>query len=91
LARERIAISLGRHSNDLMTSFYSRTPSDMHVEIGWSGREIDNATWQPQELTTAQSFWGHAGLFNSFAGENDPPPPPMPEPDDRHAPLLSSR
>ncbi len=86
-APERIAAGLGRHPNDLMTSFYSRTPSDMHVEIGWGGREIDDATCRPQELNTLRSFWGHAGLFGSLADENAPPPPPMPEPADRHAPL----
>ena len=86
-APERIAVTLGRHSNDLMTSFYSRTPSEMYVETGWGGREIDDATWQPREITTVRSFWGHAGLFGSVAGENAPPPPPMPEPTDRHAPL----
>lgn len=26
--RERTVVTLGRHSNDLMTSFYTRTPSD---------------------------------------------------------------
>jgi 2,3-dihydroxybiphenyl 1,2-dioxygenase len=84
--QNRIAVSLGRHPNDLMTSFYSRTPSAMYIETGWGGREIDDATWQPQELTTLRSFWGHAGLFTSLADENAPPPP-MPEPADRHAPL----
>jgi 2,3-dihydroxybiphenyl 1,2-dioxygenase len=85
--RERIAVSLGRHSNDYMTSFYSRTPSQMLVEIGWGGREVDDATWKPQELETAASFWGHAGLFSSLGPDDAPPPPPMPAPAERHAPV----
>ena len=59
--RERIAVTLGRHPNDLMTSFYMRTPSDILVEYGWGGREVDDATWQASELASAASFWGHRG------------------------------
>ena len=62
---DRVAVTLGRHANDLMTSFYSRTPADFLVEYGWGGRDVDDATWQPQEMTTVTSFWGHRGLFDS--------------------------
>lgn len=55
----RIATTLGRHSNDLMTSFYSRTPSGFLVEYGWGGRSIDPATWKPVEMTCGPSLWGH--------------------------------
>ena len=41
LAEERVNVSLGRHTNDLMTSFYARTPASFMVECGWGGREID--------------------------------------------------
>ena len=37
----RIATTLGRHSNDFMTSFYANTPSGFFVEYGWGGRSID--------------------------------------------------
>ena len=37
----RIATTMGRHSNDFMTSFYARTPSGFFVEYGWGGRSID--------------------------------------------------
>lgn len=57
--RGRIATTLGRHTNDFMTSFYARTPSDFFVEYGWGGREIDPATWQPQEMQYGPSLWGH--------------------------------
>lgn len=55
----RIATTLGRHSNDFMTSFYARTPSDFLVEYGWGGRSIDPRTWQPLEMTHGTSLWGH--------------------------------
>jgi 2,3-dihydroxybiphenyl 1,2-dioxygenase len=74
---ERIVATLGRHSNDLMTSFYQRTPSDMLVEYGWGGREVDDATWQPHEVPTLRSYWGHKGLFEAL-GDDHPPPFPMP-------------
>jgi 2,3-dihydroxybiphenyl 1,2-dioxygenase len=70
--REQIAATLGRHNNDLMTSFYMRTPSDFLVEYGWGGRDVDDATWQPKELPSLASFWGHEGLFGEMGG--DPPP-----------------
>ena len=55
----RIATTLGRHTNDLMTSFYARTPSGFFVEYGWGGRSIDPGTWQPVEMTNGPSLWGH--------------------------------
>jgi len=71
--REQIVATLGRHNNDLMTSFYMHTPSDFLVEYGWGGRDVDNTNWQPQELSSVASFWGHDGLFRALGGE-DPPP-----------------
>jgi 2,3-dihydroxybiphenyl 1,2-dioxygenase len=55
----RIATTLGRHINDQMTSFYSRTPSNFMVEYGWGGRSIDVANWKPEEVTRGASLWGH--------------------------------
>jgi hypothetical protein len=60
--QERIAYSLGRHTNDHMTSFYVRTPSDFFIEYGWGGRMIDPATWQPHETFDGPSLWGHDRL-----------------------------
>jgi 2,3-dihydroxybiphenyl 1,2-dioxygenase len=56
---DRIATTLGRHSNDLMTSFYARTPSGFFVEYGWGGRSIDPQAWKPVEMTCGPSLWGH--------------------------------
>jgi 2,3-dihydroxybiphenyl 1,2-dioxygenase len=58
----RIATTLGRHANDLMTSFYARTPGGFLVEYGWGGRRVDPATHQPEECTAGPSLWGHERL-----------------------------
>jgi len=92
LARQQdcVAVKFGRHSNDLMTSFYMRTPSEFLIEHGWGGREV-GPDWQPIELKSVASFWGHQGLFESL-GEGPPAPdaPPhsfMPPAEPDHAPL----
>lgn len=64
---------LGRHPNDLVTSFYMHTPSDILVECGWGGLEVEDATWEPQEMSSVASFWGHHGLFDVLGA---PPPGP---------------
>ncbi|WP_187969848.1 VOC family protein [Aquibium microcysteis] len=57
--QDRIAYTLGRHSNDHMLSFYSRTPSDFFVEYGWGAQVIDPKIWQPFETHEGPSTWGH--------------------------------
>tara|TARA_Y100000766_G_scaffold236831_1_gene212720 strand:- start:13 stop:861 length:849 start_codon:yes stop_codon:yes gene_type:complete len=59
----KIAYTLGRHTNDYMTSFYSITPSGFFIENGWGGRIIDPKTWQPIETFEGPSFWGHERLY----------------------------
>jgi 2,3-dihydroxybiphenyl 1,2-dioxygenase len=59
----RIAYTLGRHTNDFMTSFYSHTPSGFFIESGFGGRIIDPLTWQPHETFCGPSFWGHDRPF----------------------------
>jgi 2,3-dihydroxybiphenyl 1,2-dioxygenase len=53
-----VIMTLGRHSNDEMVSFYMRNPSNFGVEYGWGAREIDDSCWQVTEYTTT-SWWGH--------------------------------
>ena len=53
-----IQTSLGRHENDHMLSFYSKTPGGFLLETGWGGRVIDRENWQPAELW-CMSLWGH--------------------------------
>ena len=55
----QVAMGLGKHTNDFMTSFYVRTPSGFEIEYGAGGRTIDDeATWQI-ETYDAISIWGH--------------------------------
>ncbi len=60
---DRVSVTLGRHTNDFMTSFYCKTPSSFMVECGWGGREIDPATWQPVEMQDGPSLWGHERVW----------------------------
>jgi 2,3-dihydroxybiphenyl 1,2-dioxygenase len=55
----RIGVTLGRHINDEVTSFYSNSPSGFMVEYGWGGRVIDAESWQTEEVTWGPSLWGH--------------------------------
>jgi 2,3-dihydroxybiphenyl 1,2-dioxygenase len=54
-----IVMSLGRHTNDQMFSFYSASPSGSAVEFGHGGIKVDDATWTVQRFDAA-SYWGHA-------------------------------
>ena len=60
--KDAIAYTLGRHTNDYMTSFYSNTPSGFFVENGWGGRIIDQNTWKPLETFDGPSF----GVMKDF-------------------------
>ena len=53
-----LAMGLGRHPNDLMTSFYVRTPSGLEIEYGTGGRTIDDDSWEVGSYD-AMSLWGH--------------------------------
>jgi 2,3-dihydroxybiphenyl 1,2-dioxygenase len=59
----RVSVTLGRHTNDLMTSFYAKTPSSFMIECGWGGREIDPSTWKPVEMHHGPSLWGHERVW----------------------------
>ena len=53
-----IFMTLGRHSNDEMVSFYMGNPSGFGVEYGWGAREVDDSCWQVAQYDTT-STWGH--------------------------------
>ena len=59
----RVAVTLGRHSGDYITSFYAWNPSGFMTEYGWGGRSIDLDTWKPQEVVEGPSLWGHERLW----------------------------
>jgi extradiol dioxygenase len=54
-----VAMTFGKHTNDLMTSFYVRTPSGFEIEYGFGGVLIDDETWVVPEPYRAMSLWGH--------------------------------
>jgi hypothetical protein len=62
----RRRVTLGRQTNDHMTSFYAASPSGFMVEYGWGGRSIDDATWKVEEMVHGPSLWGHE---RSWLGE----------------------
>lgn len=53
-----VILTLGRHSNDQMVSFYMRNPSGFGVEYGWGAREVDDTCWQVAHYDQP-STWGH--------------------------------
>ena len=66
----KIAYTLGRHTNDYMTSYYAHTPSGFFVESGWGGRVIDPETWEAHETNMGPSFWGHERPYLPEAERN---------------------
>jgi 2,3-dihydroxybiphenyl 1,2-dioxygenase len=54
-----VNVTLGRHTNDHVLSFYARSPSKFMFEYGWGGRSIDDATWTVEEMVHGPSLWGH--------------------------------
>jgi 2,3-dihydroxybiphenyl 1,2-dioxygenase len=57
-AGHHISLTLGRHSNDQMLSFYPLTPSGFDIEYGWAGLEVDDERWHVMTHDT-NSAWGH--------------------------------
>lgn len=53
-------LTLGRHSNDEMLSFYSGTPDGFTVEVGCDGLVVPLGS--PVYETTTGSLWGHERL-----------------------------
>jgi 2,3-dihydroxybiphenyl 1,2-dioxygenase len=61
--QDRVSVTLGRHTNDFMTSFYAKTPSAFMIECGWGGREVDPLSWKPIEMFDGPSLWGHERVW----------------------------
>jgi 2,3-dihydroxybiphenyl 1,2-dioxygenase len=51
-------VTMGRHPNDHMVSFYMGNPSRFGVEYGWGAIEVDDSCWQVTEHNIG-SIWGH--------------------------------
>ncbi len=54
---DAIGVTLGRHLNDHVTSFYLKNPDGWMLELGWAARTI-GPDWQVEELS-GMSLWGH--------------------------------
>jgi 2,3-dihydroxybiphenyl 1,2-dioxygenase len=52
-----VVLTLGKHSNDHMTSFYMQTPGHWAIECGHGAREID-AQWEVRYYDSPR-LWGH--------------------------------
>jgi 2,3-dihydroxybiphenyl 1,2-dioxygenase len=63
-----LTITLGKHSNDFMVSFYVETPSGFALECGWGAREIDDATWEVTSYDRGD-VWGHQRVPRSEPAE----------------------
>jgi len=54
-----VILTLGKHTNDKMVSFYFKTPSGFAVEYGCGGRLIeDESVWRVQHYGSPKE-WGH--------------------------------
>ncbi len=54
-----LAMTMGRHTNDHMMSFYVRSPSGFEIEYGWGAALVPDADdWVVTHMTTT-SIWGH--------------------------------
>jgi len=54
-----LAMTLGRHTNDHMVSFYCLAPDGAMVEFGWGAIQIEDAAEETTYEITKVSFWGH--------------------------------
>jgi 2,3-dihydroxybiphenyl 1,2-dioxygenase len=53
-----LLVTMGRHPNDEMVSFYVANPSQFGIEYGWGARTIDDSCWEVTEYHQT-STWGH--------------------------------
>lgn len=53
-----ISLTMGRHTNDRMCSFYMRTPGGFDIEYGWGGQAVDDEQWTVTHMIS-MSIWGH--------------------------------
>lgn len=54
---DNIGVSLGRHINDHVISFYLKNPDGWMFELGWASRTV-GPDWEVEELE-GLSLWGH--------------------------------
>jgi len=54
-----LQMSLGKHTNDHMVSFYVYSPDGYSVEVGCGGLLIESEADETTYEITRSSFWGH--------------------------------
>jgi 3,4-dihydroxy-9,10-secoandrosta-1,3,5(10)-triene-9,17-dione 4,5-dioxygenase len=54
-----LSLTLGRHTNDHMVSFYVTSPDGYSVEFGWGGLQVGDVASETTYEITKPSFWGH--------------------------------
>lgn len=53
-----VTMTLGRHTNDKVFSFYAQSPVGVNTEFGFGGVLIDDETWEVTEIP-GPDLWGH--------------------------------
>lgn len=61
--------SIGKHTNDKVTSFYMKTPAGFDLEIGFDGLVIDPDNWKPT-AHDIPSEWGHEWAWQKAMAQN---------------------
>nr|BAF48518.1 2, 3-dihydroxybiphenyl 1, 2-dioxygenase [Rhodococcus sp. HA99] len=61
-----ISMTLGRHVNDQMVSFYVRSPSGFDIEYGWGAIPV-GANWSVSQYDRT-SIWGHKMIAKTPPG-----------------------
>jgi len=68
----QLTVSLGKHWNDHMVSFYVRSPSGFDIEYGWGAVRVEGSSTQVRQAGHGGgSFWGHHVILpNGALGPN---------------------
>jgi 3,4-dihydroxy-9,10-secoandrosta-1,3,5(10)-triene-9,17-dione 4,5-dioxygenase len=67
-----LTVSLGKHWNDHMVSFYLRSPSGFDIEYGWGAKRVEGSSAHVRQAGHGgASLWGHRVIMpNGALGPN---------------------
>ncbi|MBL0089819.1 MAG: VOC family protein [Ideonella sp.] len=60
-----LTVTLGRHCNDHMVSFYARTPAGFEIEYGWGAVDV-HADESIPRMYDSGDIWGHQPVGGSW-------------------------
>ena len=60
---DRVGVTLGRHTNDFMTSFYCQVAVLLHDRMRLGRPRDRSGNWQPVEMFDGPSLWGHERVW----------------------------